>query len=925
MLRYGRNVNDLTTRPGLFARLLRAVGLVKVDAKTGKVDHSAGADFVPNIGVRNPYDSRSALSALAAFPWPFACVQAISSDLSSLPIRVYRGKGADAEMLDSHPVLDLLDTPSSRVGGLLFRRQLYTDFVLTGNAFVLLAGQGGVPTSLLRLHPARVRIQPMTDGQPGAYIYDSGNGHNPDEYLHDQILHIRAPSWSDDPSNLWGTGAVQPLHHDLITEKSQAALSARTAATGQPVGILSPKEEGDRWSKQQVTDLRRLYESQMQQGGSNVLILGGQAQFEKLGFTPREMEFSQVRDFVRSSTLAAFDCPPSRVGLPNTNYATAAAQARRFWEGLQGRSSIIDEQLTRLARMFDPELTVRHDFSGVEALQESRTERLNRVQQWAMMGVPLSEAAAFEGFDDLPFTPEDDIEAEAPGDDTGEDTAPVDDAGDEDVPEGEGGEPLAATALNGAQIASLLSILGSVAAGAITFDAAMALIGVSFPTIPPDEAARILAGAQALPDEAETDERIARAKYDEIDFSVPDGVKEELRKGLNWHEEGHSGDGLTPATVSWARRMAGGEDISPEKVVKMRAWLARHESDKSGEGYSPGDPGFPSAGRVAWALWGGDPAVAWSEKLVGQMERADEDGDDKAIERVLRGMIDTIRHRPPLTGGAAWIATASADDVDHVWRAFIDEVHDPAEKKIERVMRDYLQGHAARIAKRVPQVLAQRAVGDDSIVFKIEGDWLSELVDEYAEGVALSKAVKDTLTEIYQDAIGSAFDTMPGYIVDDFPYDPERIDRIVDKHLGELIVDVPGGTRQGVKTVVTNGLAEGATIAEIQAGIMSSTSISSPMRALRIARTEATKSVNAGGVAAWETQAEAAGVELVLTWRAQPNAREAHKRLNGKERGPDGVWTVGNNKATAPGSFEGPNSAELNINCRCFYTPKVIR
>ena len=199
MLRYGRSVNDLTTRPGLFARLLRAVGLVKVDAKTGKIDHSAGADFVPNIGVPNPYDSKSALSALAAFPWPYACVQAISSDLSSLPIRVYRGKGADAEMLDSHPVLDLLDNPSSRVGGLLFRRQLYTDFVLTGNAFVLLAGQGGVPNSLLRLHPARVRIQPMTDGQPGAYVYDSGNGQNHGEYSHEQILHIRAPSWSDDP------------------------------------------------------------------------------------------------------------------------------------------------------------------------------------------------------------------------------------------------------------------------------------------------------------------------------------------------------------------------------------------------------------------------------------------------------------------------------------------------------------------------------------------------------------------------------------------------------------------------------------------------------------------------------------------------------------------------------------------------------
>ena len=55
-------------------------------------------------------------------------------------------------------------------------------------------------------------------------------------------------------------------------------------------------------------------------------------------------------------------------------------------------------------------------------------------------------------------------------------------------------------------------------------------------------------------------------KYEEIDFSVPKGVRAELEKGLKWHSEGHSGDGLRSATVSWARRMANGADISPEKA-----------------------------------------------------------------------------------------------------------------------------------------------------------------------------------------------------------------------------------------------------------------------------------------------------------------------------------------------------------------------
>ena len=105
-----------------------------------------------------------------------------------------------------------------------------------------------------------------------------------------------------------------------------------------------------------------------------------------------------------------------------------------------------------------------------------------------------------------------------------------------------------------------------------------------------------------------------------IDFSVPSGVKAELRRGLAWHEQGYSGDGLRPATVAWARRMANGSRISPEKARKMRAWLARHAVDKKGEGFRPGQPGYPSPGRVAWALWGGDPAVGWSSKLVRQID-----------------------------------------------------------------------------------------------------------------------------------------------------------------------------------------------------------------------------------------------------------------------------------------------------------------
>jgi hypothetical protein len=48
------------------------------------------------------------------------------------------------------------------------------------------------------------------------------------------------------------------------------------------------------------------------------------------------------------------------------------------------------------------------------------------------------------------------------------------------------------------------------------------------------------------------------------------------------------------------------------------SFFARHEVDKKAEGFSPGEDGYPSNGRIAWALWGGDAGKSWSEKIANQ-------------------------------------------------------------------------------------------------------------------------------------------------------------------------------------------------------------------------------------------------------------------------------------------------------------------
>ena len=71
--------------------------------------------------------------------------------------------------------------------------------------------------------------------------------------------------------------------------------------------------------------------------------------------------------------------------------------------------------------------------------------------------------------------------------------------------------------------------------------------------------------------------------------------------------------------------------MAADRVTRMYSYLQRHEVDKEGEGFSPDEDGFPSAGRIAWALWGGDAAVKWSERKRNEII-AEEEKDERNLK-----------------------------------------------------------------------------------------------------------------------------------------------------------------------------------------------------------------------------------------------------------------------------------------------------
>lgn len=130
---------------------------------------------------------------------------------------------------------------------------------------------------------------------------------------------------------------------------------------------------------------------------------------------------------------------------------------------------------------------------------------------------------------------------------------------------------------------------------------------------------------------------MAKYKGRDIDTTPTDAMIKEAKRGLEWRKE--HGRGGTEVGVARARDISNGRELSIDTVKRMYSYFARHEVDKGGKGYNPGEEGYPSAGRIAWALWGGNPGQSFAKRVMRSVEAADE-GDRAEISGSIKKSLE---------------------------------------------------------------------------------------------------------------------------------------------------------------------------------------------------------------------------------------------------------------------------------------------
>ena len=494
----------------------------------------------------------------------YRCVNEIAKGASSVPFILKSGD----QIIEQHPLLDLLARPNPLQSYSEFFSSLYSYILLSGNAYVLKVGNdGGAPRELHQLRPDRIEIKGGGNPIPEKYEYVI-NGRVQDTYYVDQdngfseLKHIKLWNPLDDyyGCSPLSAASMQVDQHNMASKHNVNLLNNGARPSG--AVVFKPKDESgfavnlsEAQRQQLLTDLNNRFSGTANAG--RPMLLEGDFDWKEMGLSPKDMDFLNLKHMSATNIAMCFGVPSQLVGVPDAQTYANVSEARLalYEETIIPYLRKIESDLNEwLVPMYGDQYHLEFDVDSIPALSERRRKIYENVTSAVREGVMTRNEARekiglepIEGADGLYIS------------------ANLFPLTDEAVPQPD--EPITEDDLD-------------------EYD----------PLDDEDE--------KALSD---------------IDTIPTDGMKTEAERGLEWRKEYNRGG--TAVGVARANQLVNKERLSISTVKRMYSFFSRHESDKQAQGFRPGEEGYPSAGRIAWALWGGDAGFSWSKKKRDQIER----------------------------------------------------------------------------------------------------------------------------------------------------------------------------------------------------------------------------------------------------------------------------------------------------------------
>tara|TARA_R100000664_G_C2750004_1_gene137348 strand:- start:637 stop:2181 length:1545 start_codon:yes stop_codon:yes gene_type:complete len=357
------------------------------------------------------------------------------------------------------------------------------------------------------------------------------------------------------------------------------------------------------------------------------MLLEGNFSYTQLGLNPKDMDFLELMNLSARQIAVCFGVPAQLIGIPDSQtYSNMATAKLALYEEtviplLKRVESDLNEYLSPL---YNGNISVRYDLDSIPAMGEKRKQIYENVVQGVNSGIITRNEARerlglqrIDGADDLyipsnlfPIGETTESDQEEPISPNDADKAYQSIYGTKE----EVGYDTFTTEEEALERADEIGCVG-------THTHEQEGRTVYMPCRNHADYERVMQTNKAISD---------------LDLVPTDSMAEEARRGLDWRKEFKRGG--TAVGVARANQLVKKEKLSPNTVLRMYSFFSRHEVDKQAEGFDRGEDGYPSAGRIAWALWGGDAGFSWSKGKRNQIMNEREKSDD--FEYIEQACID---------------------------------------------------------------------------------------------------------------------------------------------------------------------------------------------------------------------------------------------------------------------------------------------
>ena len=159
--------------------------------------------------------------------WVHKAVKVIADNISPHPLEIVSGSGDEREVLDIHPLRELLEAPNDEMSAASIWRQWTTDMLLGGEeGFEVIRGKN--TGALMELWPRQPSIFTVKPGAGGAryrrvssYLIDDGQG-DPYPLPPEEFIHIKFYN----PTNVWrGIAPITAIRMGLVIDQLAQAWS----------------------------------------------------------------------------------------------------------------------------------------------------------------------------------------------------------------------------------------------------------------------------------------------------------------------------------------------------------------------------------------------------------------------------------------------------------------------------------------------------------------------------------------------------------------------------------------------------------------------------------------------------------------------------------------------------------------------------